>query len=260
MPNPLIGRTLPSHPNRPRCRPRLVLLAASGLAGLLAGAPAARAALILSGNSTGSTLSNCVNVTGTPCGSTGTVTSLGLDSFTLSISTALNPFNVSTPPTTTTGVGLAELEMVTGNGPSGSASFNYNLHLNFTTPSGMFSQTIPIAMTASGNGSNSVETLSGFPSSLTGFPSLPGVTVSNFAFVTAGGTVGSGNNTFSGGTWTVTRGGVTGPGGTAFLDLTATVTSTAPPPVPEPASLALLGTALAGAGLGVLGRRRRARS
>ena len=97
MPNPLIGRTLPSHPNRPRCRPRLVLLAASGLAGLLAGAPAARAALILSGNSTGSTLSNCVNVTGTPCGSTGTVTSLGLDSFTLSISTALNPFNVIDP-------------------------------------------------------------------------------------------------------------------------------------------------------------------
>jgi len=253
MSHPLIGRPLSPHPSRLR----RVLLAAAGLAGLLASGSAAQAALILSGNSTGSTLSNCM---GTACSSSGTVTSLGLSSYTLSISPALNPFSVSAPPTTTTGVGLAELEMVTGNNPSGTASFNYNLQFNFTTPSGMFSQTIPIAMTASGNGSNSVETLSGFPSSLTGFPSLPGVTVSNFAFVTAGGTVGSGNNTFSGGTWTVTRGGVTGPGGTAFLDLTATVTSTAPPPVPEPASLALLGTALAGAGLGVLGRRRRARS
>jgi hypothetical protein len=100
---------------------RLATLAGAAVLGLLAAGSEARAVVILSGNSTGSTLSNCV---GTACGSSGIVTSLGLSSFTLSISTA-RPLSVSAPPTTTMGVGLAELEMVTGNNPSGTASFNY---------------------------------------------------------------------------------------------------------------------------------------
>jgi hypothetical protein len=128
--------------------------------------------------------------------------------------------------------------MITGSNPSGTASFDYDLVLHFTTPSGGgLSDTIHLAMTATGNCTNSAETLSPFPS-LADF-SLPGVKLSNFAFVTAG------SNTFSNETWTVTRG-PGGAGSTAFLDLVANVTAAAPPGVAEPRALVLLGTALAG--------------
>ena len=224
------------------------LAAAALMAVVLLVSSGARAAVILAGDANSSTLSNCVGTPASTCGSGGTVTSLGLSSFTLDI---ITPFSFSVSANTTAEP-LAQLELITGNNPSGTATFHYNLILNFTTPSGSFSDTIPLSMSSTGNGTNSSETLSGFPSTLSGFPSLPGVTVSNFAFVTAGGTAGS--NTFSGGNWTATRGSV-GVGATAFLDLVADVAAAAPA-VPEPGSLALLGTALAGL-CAAVGRRRR---
>ena len=224
------------------------LAAAALMAVVLLVSSGARAAVILAGDSNSSTLSNCVGTPASTCGSGGTVTSLGLSSFTLDIVT---PFSFSVSANTTAEP-LAQLELITGNNPSGTATFHYNLILNFTTPSGSFSDTIPLSMSSTGTGTNSSETLSGFPSTLSGFPSLPGVTVSNFAFVTAGGTAGS--NTFSGGNWTATRG-PGGPGSTAFLDLVADVAAAAPA-VPEPSSLAVLVAAVGAlVGLGLVRRR-----
>jgi hypothetical protein len=94
-------------------------------------------------------------------------------------------------------------------------------------------------MSGSGNGANSTETLSSFPS-LSDIV-FPGVTLSNFQFVSSG--TGGG---FSNGSWTVTRG--NGGGNTPTLTLEADVTATAAP-VPEPNSLAVLGVAFAGLGL-----------
>jgi hypothetical protein len=146
----------------------------------------------------------------------------------------------------TTGLDLAELQLTTGNSPSGSATFNDNLVLNFTTPSGSASDTLHLAMSAMGNGSNSTETLSPFTLTLADPLVLPGVTLSNFHFVnTNNGTDPSGG--FSNGVWTVIRGSGA-PGSTSStLDLVADVTAAAA--VPEPSSFAVLGVALAGLGL-----------
>jgi hypothetical protein len=236
----------PAHSNRQgherRRVKRLLQLAGAALIAVLFSVDSEAAPiLILAGDSNSSTFSNC-----TGCGGGSTATSLALSSFTLNITTPF-PFDVTA---NTTGVPLAELEMITGNNPSGSAAFAYNLVLTFTTPSGNLSDLIPLVMTSTGNGANSSETLTGFPS-LPDF-SLPGVMLSNFAFVTAGGTAGS--NSFSNGMWTVTRG-PGGPGSTAFLDLEANVTAVAPA-VPEPNSLAVLGAALGAlVGFGLVRRR-----
>lgn len=207
------------------------LATAALIAALVSAGSEARAAVILAGNSNSSTFSNC-------SGSCvlNSSTSLGLSTWTLNILT--ESFSETT---NALGVPLAALQMSTGGNNPGSltAGFNYNLVLTFTTPTATFSDPISLTMSGSGNGANSTETLSSFPS--VSDLILPGVTLSNLRFVSSG-TGGS----FSGGNWIVTRG--TGGGNTPTLTLEADVTATAAP-IPEPSSLAILGVMLAGLGL-----------
>jgi hypothetical protein len=230
---------------------RLPQLAAALIAVLVSVGSEARAG-VLAWNDTGSSLSNCVNISGTPCGAN-TGTSLGLSAFSLTINPITNS-GITVPPTTTTGT-LTELQLTTAANPSGSATFNYNILVNFTTPAGnTFTDTLGLAMTTAGSGSNSSETLTGFsglPASFT----LPGFVLSNFHFV-SNGAGGAFPGTGGPGSWTVT-GGNGGNQTSPTLDLVADVTATAAP-VPEPGSFAVLGTALVG--FGIFGYRRRRQS
>jgi hypothetical protein len=226
---------------------RLPQLAAALIAVLVSVGSEARAG-VLAWNNTGSSLSNCV---GTACG-TNTGTSLSLSAFSLTINPITNS-GITVPPATTTGT-LTELQLTTANNPSGTATFNYNTEVNFTTPVGTFTDTLALAMTTAGSGSNSSETLTGFsglPASFT----LPGFVLSNFHFV-SNGAGGAFPGTGGPGSWTVT-GGNGGNQTSPTLDLVADVTAAAA--VPEPSSFAVLGVALAGlalAGLGLVRRRR----
>jgi hypothetical protein len=167
-----------NRPNRERRRVEWLSKWATGtlIAALVSFGSEAWAGDILAGNSNSSTFSNC-------SGSCvlNSSTSLGLSTWTLNIIP-----EAFTEPTNALAVPLAALQMNTlGNNPgTATAGFNYNLVLTFTTPVGGFSDPIGLTMTGSGNGSGATETLSSFPS-LSDLV-LPGVTLSNFRFVSAG--------------------------------------------------------------------------
>jgi hypothetical protein len=243
-------------------RNSILRLALSGVVlgvGTLAGS-SAKAALILEGNSNGSTLSDCLS-----CIFPGTTSSnlvLPTNSRDKTI-LAIDPISFSASGSTT-GLMLAELNLDNGNKPStGQFSFKYNLLLTFILPAGSDSRTFGLSISGNGkSGSNALEQLSGFPASL--LPSslvLGDVSLSNFHFA-IGATSAGGSFDSTSGTWSLTG------TGTSTLDLLADVTYTPPPPphtdlppntnplsnpnpsgvtqVPEPSSLVLLGGSLLG--------------
>ena len=218
---------------------RTFTILAAIAAGMLSGGRTANATVILAGDSNSSTFTGCSG-----CGAGSTSTSLNLSTFNLAIA----PLTFSATANTT-GLQLAELIFTTNNNPSVTASFTYNLVLTFTTPSGSQTDHFSVGLTATGNGINSSETLSGLTVTLTD-PLLAGVTLSNFHFVDIDN---GATGTFSSGSWTVA--GHQDAQSDLFLEADVTGTGTDPVAVPEPASLILLGAGLAG--LGLLGRKRR---
>ena len=197
----------------------------------------AHAGLLIAGNSDGSFFFDC-NGGGCPAGQFSSLTlgstASGGSGSTLSI--ANTAFSASQ---NISGLALADLHLSVGNKPGaaeGAISFDYDLELSFSTPVGLSSEILNLAIQGNAEpGSNGEVTVSGLTIGTLPTIMLPGVTLFDFQFVDSGS-----NGVLSNGVWTVS-------GNAKEADLILVADVVDPPlAIPEPTSLVLLGSALIG--------------